>query len=117
MTRGEAEAEALRQRVHRIAEGMIRDGRSKVSTLSSPWWSMDFKIERDGDDLSITYLDYGKWYPVPPKYKLAEEVVALLKFVKNKERREYELSACTAGIVSVGPNKELVLAPPEGDAN
>jgi hypothetical protein len=116
ITSGEPEAEALRQRVHRIAEDMIRDGRSKVYTLSSPWWSMDFKIERDGDDLSITYLDYGKWYPVPPKYKLAEEAVALLKFVKNKGRREYEVSACTAGIVSVGPNKELVLAPPEGDA-
>ena len=114
VTRGEPEAEALRQRVHRIAEDMIRDGRSRVYTLSSPWWSMDFKIERAGDDLSITYLDFGEWYPVPPKYKLVKEAAALLKFVKNKERRRYELSTCIAGIVSVGPNRELVLVPPEG---
>ncbi|MBW3599418.1 MAG: SMI1/KNR4 family protein [Planctomycetes bacterium] len=117
ITRGEPEAEDLRQRVHRIAEDMIRDGRSRVYTLSSPWWSMDFKIERDGADLSISYLDFGEWYSVPPKYKLLEEAAALLKFVKNKERRQYELSTCTAGIVSVGPNKELVLVPPEGDAS
>ncbi len=116
ITRGEPEAEALRQRIHGIAEDMIRDGLSRVYKPSSSWWSMEFKIERDGDDLSITYLDYGAWYPVPPKYKLAHETAALLKFVKNKQRQEYELSTCTAGIVEVGPYKELVLVPPESDA-
>lgn len=115
VTRDEPEAEALRQRVHRIAEDMLRDGLDKVYTLSSPWWSMDFKIERVGDGLSITYLDFGEWYPVPPKYNLAKEAAALLKFVKNKERTQYELSACIAGIVSVGPYQQLVLVPPEGD--
>lgn len=117
ITRGEPEAEVLRQRIHRIAMDMISEGRSKVYTLSSPWWSMDFNIERDGDDLSITYLDFGEWYPVPAQYKLVEEAAALLEFVKNKGRRQYELSACVAGIVSVGPNKELVLVPPEVDAS
>lgn len=116
ITRGKPEAETLRQRIHRIAEDMIRDGRSKVYTLSSTWWSMDFKIEGDGDDLSITYLDFGQWYPVPPNYRLAEEVAALLKFVKNNERRRYELSTSITGILSVGPNRELVLVPPESDA-
>jgi hypothetical protein len=107
-------AEALRQRVHRIAEDMIREGRSKVYTLSSPWWSMDFRIERDGDDLSITYLDFGEWYPVPARYKLAEEVEALLTLVKNKKRRRYELSTCRGGLVSIERDRELVLVPPEG---
>jgi hypothetical protein len=116
ITRGEPEAEALRQRVHRIAEDMIRDGRSKVYTLLSPWWSMTFKIQRNGDDLSLTYLDYGAWFPVPLEYNLVKEVEALLKFVRHTDRQQYELSACTAGIVSVGPNKELVLVPPEKDA-
>jgi hypothetical protein len=110
-------AEALRQRMHRIAEDMIRDGRSKVCTLSSPWWSMDFRIERDGDDLSITYLDFGEWYPVPAKYKLAEEVAALLTLVKNKKRRRYELSTCSVGIVSIDRDRELVLVPPEGHSS
>jgi hypothetical protein len=117
ITRGEPEPEALRQRVYRIAEDMIRDGLSRVYTPASPWWSMDFKIERDGDYLSITYLDFGEWYPVPPIYKLAKEVAGLLKFVKHKERRQYELSTSVAGTVSVGPNRELVLVPPESDAN
>ena len=76
---------------------------------------MDFRIERDGDDLSITYLDFGAWYPVPAKYKLKDEVVELLKLVKSKRRRRYELSTCSAGIVSIDRDRELVLVPPEGD--
>lgn len=107
------EAEALRQRVHRIAEEMIRDGRSKVYTLSSPWWSMSFQIERTDMDLSISYLDYGKWYPVPKKYNLVQEVIALLKLTKHKNRSHYELSACSAGIVSIDRDRELLLVPPE----
>jgi hypothetical protein len=117
LTPDEPETEALRQRVHRIAEDMLRDGLSKVYKLSSSWWSIEFKIERDGGELSITYLDYGKWYPVPAKYTLVEAVEALLKFVKDNKRREYELSTCTAGHVTVGPNKELILAPPKGHAS
>lgn len=113
VTRGQPEAEALRQVIHRIAESMIHDGHCKVYTRSSSWWSMNFKIERNGDGLSITYLDYGEWYPVPQKYKLEEEVAGLLRFVKHKDRRQYELSTSTAGIVSIGPNRELVLVPPE----
>lgn len=111
-----SEAESLRRRVRKIAEDMIRDGRSKVYTLSSPWWSMHFQIERDGDDVSITYLDFGEWYQVPAKYKLAEEVAASLKLVKHKKRRRYELSVCCAGILSIDGDRELVLVPPEGDA-
>lgn len=110
------EAEWLRQRVHKIAENMIRDGHSKVYALSSPWWSMDFRVERDGDQLSITYLDFGEWYPVPTKYNLAEEVVELLKLVKNKNRRRYGLSTCTTGIVAIERDRELVLVGPEGDS-
>lgn len=110
-------AEALRRRVHKIAEGMIRDGHSKVYTLSSPWWSMNFRVERDGDDLSITYLDFGEWYPVPTKYKLAVEVAELLKLVKHKKRRRYELSTCAAGIVSIDRDRELVLVGTEGDSD
>ena len=108
-------AETLRRRVCAIAERMIRDGRSKVYTLSSPWWSIDFQIERDGDDLSITYLDFGVWYQVPANYKLAEVVAALLQLVKNKKRRRYELLICSAGIVSIDRDRELVLVPSEGD--
>jgi hypothetical protein len=105
--------EALRQRVHRIAEEMIGDGRSKVYTLSSPWWSMKFQIERNDTDLSVSYLDYGKWYPVAAKYNLVQEIVELLKMVQNKTRHHYELSVCSAGIVSINRDRELVLVPPK----
>ena len=112
-----SEAEALRGRVYGIAQDMIRNGHSKVYTLSSPWWSMEFQVERVGDVLSLSYLDFGKWYPVPPKYKLAAEARALLALVKNKTRRRYELSTCSAGVVSVDNDRELVLAPPKGTAS
>ena len=75
---------------------------------------MGFQIERGGDGVTITYLDFGKWYPVPAKYNLMDEVVALLKLVKNKKRRRYELSTCSAGIVSIDRDRELVLVPPDG---
>jgi hypothetical protein len=106
------EAEALRQRVHRITEDMIREGRSKVYSLSSPWWSIHVRIERHGRDLSIAYLDHGEWYPVPEKYGLVEEVLALLELVKHKDRKHYELCASSVGIVSIDRDRELVLVPP-----
>lgn len=104
-------AEALRQRVYRIAEEMIRDGLSKVYTLSSPWWSINFQVNRNDTNLTVSYLDYGKWYPVPEKYKLVQEVIALLKLAKQKTQQHYELSVCSAGIVSINKDRELVLVP------
>jgi hypothetical protein len=107
------DTEALRLRVHQISEQMLRDGCSKVYTLSSHWWSMDFQIERTDAGLAITYLDYGKWYPVAKKYLLEQEVTALLQLVKHKNRGRYELSTCCAGIVSIDRDRELLLLPPE----
>ncbi|HJT35142.1 MAG TPA: hypothetical protein VJ783_24160 [Pirellulales bacterium] len=107
------ETELLRKRLLRIAEDMIRDGCSKVYTLSSPWWSMDFRIERDDEELSITYLDFGEWYRVPTKYKIGGVIEALLSLAKNKKLRQYEVSICSAGIVSIDRDRELVLVPPD----
>jgi hypothetical protein len=106
------ETESLRQRVHEIAKSMIRDGLSKVYTLSSTWWSMDFQIKCTKANLTISYLDFGAWYPVPDKYKLEQEVVELLKLVKDTGRRHYELSTCSPGIVSIDRDRQLVLVPP-----
>ena len=74
---------------------------------------MDFEIERDGENLTITFLDYGKWYPVPQKYKLVREVADLLKLIKHKKRGRYEFSVSCTGIVSIDRDRELVLVPPE----
>lgn len=110
------ESEELRQRVFQISEDMIRDGCSKVYTLASVWWSMNFRIERDGTGLSITYLDYGEWYPVSEKYELDDAVVALFQLVEHKTQSHYEMSTCSAGIVSIDRDRELVLVPPERGA-
>ena len=73
---------------------------------------MDFQIERDGTDLTMTYLDFGEWYPVPKKYKLGAAVTELLKLVKHKTRNKYELDVICEGIVSIDKECELVLIPP-----
>jgi hypothetical protein len=111
------DSEALRRRLHRIAREMIRDGWSKTYSLSSPWWSMDYRIERTDTELAISYLDYGEWSPVPAEsaaeYGLDREVKKLLELVKHKRRSRYDLSVCEPGIVSVDRDRELVLVPPE----
>jgi hypothetical protein len=107
------ETELLRQRVIEIATEMIRDGRSKFHTLASTWWSMDFEIARRGSELTITYLDYGQWYPVPIHYGLHDVVIELLKHVENNDRDRYELSAGCWGGVSIDRDRELILVPPD----
>ena len=104
------EAEALRQRVFRIVEQMIRDGRSKVYN-SGNWWDINFQVRRDGEKVTVTYLDYGKWYPVPAKYKLVPEVRALLQMAVHKKRRRYDLKVIRPGHVFLENGRELQLAP------
>lgn len=106
------ETEALRLRVFRIAQDMIRGGRSKVYTLASPWWSMDFRIERAGANLAIQYRDYGEWYSVPEESGLSHEVSALLQLVQDKTRHHYDLEVNCAGIVSIDRDRQLLLVAP-----
>ncbi len=117
ITRDQPEAEVLRQRVHTIAEDMIRDGRSQVYTISSSWWSFNFKVVRHRGQLLIDYLDRGKWLPMPETYPIDEVMAGLLQFVRNKDRKQYELSVSCTGHVTVGPNRELVLVPPKNVSN
>jgi hypothetical protein len=107
------EAEAFRQRVYRIAEEMVRDGMSKVYTLESPCWRISYRIQRNGPEIAVTYLDYGKWYPLPSKYRFLDEVPALLQLVRDKTRSQYELEVMEPGIVSVDRDRELSLVPPD----
>jgi hypothetical protein len=116
ITRGQPEAEELRRRIYASVAGMIRDGLSRCYTPASAWWSVEFKVERNGGEVVLTYLDFGAWFPVPPEYNLEPEVRALLQFVKHPDRQQHLLSVCSAGIVSVGPDRELVLLPSENGA-
>ena len=88
-----------------------------ASTAWSTYPSIGFCswVERSGSGLSISYLDFGKWTPVPEEYKLADEVVALLELVMNKDRNQYELVVSCEGLVSVDEDRELLLIPPDSD--
>lgn len=104
--------EALRERVYRIAEAMIHGGLSKVYTLASCWWSMNFRAERRGRELSVAYLDYGQWYPVPDEYEMSAAVAELLELVQDKGRDCYEFVVLCQGLVSVDHDRQLLLTPP-----
>ncbi len=102
-------SEKLRRQIMKIAIDFLDNGLCKVYTKESEWWNLSFNIKKDKDNIYITYLDYGKWYNLPPKYELEKVVIELLELVKNKNKTEYELSVCSAGIVSIDRDTELVL--------
>jgi hypothetical protein len=108
-------SEALRRQVVAVAEAMLRDGKSKIYDLDSTWWSMSFQIAISTKGIRITYLDYGKWYNVPLKYKLVPLVNDLLLLVKHKNRKRYELSVASYGGVSIDRDQELLIVPPDCD--
>jgi len=110
------ESEKLRKQVVAVAESMLRDGKSKVYDLDSEWWSMDYRITLQAENIKITYLDFGKWYSVPKKYKLIPLVTDLLAFVKRKNKKQYELSVASYGGVSIDKDTELLIVPPNSDA-
>ena len=110
------EAELLRQRIYAIADTMSRDGRPKAFTYGTTiYWSNHFRVERKESGLSVSYLDFGKWYPVPEEYKLTDEVALLLELVLHKNRSEYEFVVQCEGLVSVDRDRQLLLLPPGFD--
>jgi len=102
-------SEDLRLRIMEIAENILTDGLCKTYTTDSFWWSLSFRISINAREISIFYLDYGKWYSLPQKYGLKPEIEAILQLVKNKDKNKYELSVSSPGIVSVDRDTELVL--------
>ena len=108
------EAEELRQRVYGIAEAMIRDGLVRVFAADGKsYWTLHYRVERGSPGLSISYLDFGKRKPVPEKYKLTDEVLALMELVKDKDRSLYEFVVNCKGLVSVDRDRQLLLLPSE----
>jgi hypothetical protein len=108
------ETELLRQRIYAIAEVMSRDGRPKPFTYgATTLWSHHYRVERKESGLAISYLDYGKWYPVPEEYKLTDKVSSLLELVQDKNRDQYEFVVHCKGLVSVDRDRQLLLLPPE----
>lgn len=106
---GQTDLEDLRERVHAVAKKMIAEGKSKVYKLGSKYWSMQFQIERTREGIAVTYLDYGKYYPVPKEYDFVLLVEKLLAHTKNQNKAQYDLLVTDSGIVSIDRDRELVL--------
>jgi len=112
------EAEELRRRVCDIAVAMTRDGKPKPFTQGGfTFWTVHYRVERAESGLSISYLDFGKWKPVPEEYKLTDEVLSLLELVKDKDRSLYEFVVNCKGLVSVDRDRQLLLLPSENAPN
>lgn len=107
------QTEAIRKNLYAIAYDMIKDGLSKVHTLDSTYWSINYKILSKKEIKEILYLDYGNWIPVPSKYRVLEEALKLLPFTKSKNLEMFELVVVCNGIVSVNRDRELVLISPK----
>jgi hypothetical protein len=73
---------------------------------------MDFRIKRRGKGLSVAYLDFGKWYPVPADYRFDTLAAELLSLVQDKDRNTYEVRVINQGIVSVDYDRQLLLTNP-----
>jgi hypothetical protein len=106
---GQSDLEGLRKRVVALGKQMILDGKSKVYTPDKGYWRMSYKIERTPKNLVVTYLDRGKYYPVPKKYAIVPLVEELLQHVQNKSKAEYTLSVSDSEIVSIDRERELLL--------
>jgi hypothetical protein len=105
-----ADGEALRKQLVELARRMLVDGLSKVYKPQALFWKVDVVVTSRGEDWQATYLDYGKWHDVPPKYRLVELLPRLLPLMKSRKKR-YELSIWKSGEVFVDKGNQLVLNP------
>jgi hypothetical protein len=105
-------SEVLRKQLHQVARRMIQNGLSKVYT-SRDYWSMDFRFERTAGAISISYLDYGQYYPVPSAYAMEPLLQQLLPLCRQRNLKKGELVITKDGLVSVDRDRQLVLLPPK----
>jgi hypothetical protein len=103
------ETEEIRKKCIAIAKAMLRDGLSRVFRVANEWWSFDFQVCIKNKRIEITYLDYGKWFILPKKYGLENEIKKLLQYVKNKKMKRFNFTVSSFGTVSVNKDIELVL--------
>ena len=91
-------SERLRKQLHAIARTMIRDRLSKVYSPRD-YWSMSYAFKRTATDVAVTYLDYGKYYPVPRAYAITALVGEMLALCKNRKLRRGEFEITKDGLV------------------
>lgn len=101
-----ASLQSLRDALHALARRMLEDGLSKVYTAKSPHWTKSFLLSQSGGGWKVTYLDYGKWRPVPAKYGFAKLLPALLAAMKSR-KKTYELNVWQDGRVFADRGNQL----------
>ena len=108
------DARVLADRLLAISKRMISDGLSKVYNSRSIHWTTEFRIERggtQGTEWTITYLDYGKWLPLPARYDVLALWPELLRSMKKPNARSFELSVWKDGHVFVDRGNQLTIEP------
>lgn len=111
--RPSASKDALKvaRELRRVAARMLEDGLSKVYRPRDPHWSVELRLAREGTAWSASYLDFGKWYPVPRRYRLQELALDLVPLLKDPRKRRFELSISKDGNVYADRGNQLAIEP------
>jgi len=105
-----ATTDEIRKTLHAIARRMVDDGLSKVYKPSDAHWKMTFRLMKVADRWTITYLDYGDWYPMPAQYGLEAVLPDLLPAMKTR-KKSYELAIWQDGKVFADRGNQIYLEP------
>jgi hypothetical protein len=106
-----AGASQLAKKLQAIARRMLQDGLSKVYKLRDFHWTMTYRVEHKSTPWKVTYLDYGKWIPLPKRYDLVALLPELARLMKNPRQRRFELSVWKDGHVFVDRGNQLTIDP------
>jgi hypothetical protein len=106
-----AAASELAEKLQGIARTMLRDGLSKVYKLRDFHWTVELRVERKLTTWNVTYLDYGKWIPLPDRYDLVALLPDLTRLLKNPRARRFDLSIWKDGHVFVNRGNQLTIQP------
>jgi hypothetical protein len=106
-----SETEIMRLQIYKKVIRMLQNGLSKVYNENSTWWSMDFAIKITDGKINVEYLDYGKMYKLPSKYRLENDIEKLRKYFKHFEVKKFEIKVWCKGGISINNDTELLLVP------
>lgn len=102
-----ADASLLAQKLLEIARHMLKDGLSRVYNLRAFHWTVELRVQRN----VVTYLDYGKWIPLPATYDIAALLPQLSRLLKHPRARRFDISIWKDGHVFVDGGNQLTIEP------
>ena len=78
-------------------------------TVRSVWWAVALRARRTLVGYDVTYLDYGKFRPLPARYVASELIAQLALLCKHPRKRRFDITINKQGLVSFDADRELVL--------